>query len=205
MTSDWTWGANDPGLWEWITTIAYLMAGSLCFVRARFQAGACGDSQPVFWLTAAVGMFLFGINKQLDLQTPLIAGARYAAKSLGIYSRRMLLRSLVVIFGGLVLVAVLLFLVRSSKNCCSSCIPAVAGLALLFLFVELRAAKIQNVTSVLGCDVSRIRGKGLMMELGGILLVAAGAAISVCRSALRTPGVTPATDRGGDRGAVEMS
>lgn len=60
-----------------------------------------------------------------------------------------------------------------------SYLPVIVGLALLLVFVVVRASPVQHVTSVLGFDVSGLRGKRHILELLGILLVGGSAGVKL--------------------------
>ncbi len=112
---DWSPKIGDPTTLGWATTAGYLLAAALsliCALRARVDS----DGQPVLqqsmlWLLLSCGLGLLGINKQLDLQTWLIAVARNVALQQGWYARRdsvqvwfvawVILISLIILFGSM--------------------------------------------------------------------------------------------------------
>lgn len=172
----WHIGANDRDFLGWLTTIAYLAAAGLC--------GWCGTQkkhkgeeidrlrQCVWWLFAVIVLFL-GINKQLDLQTPLIADARNMAKEEGWYQERRMVQWIAIgatVVCGVALLGWLAWRVRSAWR---EFRWAFAGLALLLAFVAVRAAPV-TLDDALHIR-RRLPGKRHLLELAGIACVGAAA------------------------------
>jgi len=165
----------------WLVTVAYAIAVLLAGLAAAGGPGA-GDSRAFrrFWQVATLLLLLLGLNKQLDLQTSMMAAAKCAARLEGWYGQRRLLQAVFV--GGLaaavVLVAVMTFAglraIRRSSGL------AIAGTVLLLLFILTRAAVFNHADKVLD---QRLLLGGLWhaLELAGVLLIAFNAASLVYR------------------------
>jgi hypothetical protein len=125
------------------------------------------------WLLIAVTMVLLGINKQLDLQTLLIEKVRNRAYANGWYSdrRRYQLDFIAAMsFAGLLATAGLVIWLR---RVFSRVYLAIGGLAMLVLFVTIRAASFHYVDKVLALG-GEVR-VNTVIELSGIGLIIAAA------------------------------
>jgi hypothetical protein len=172
--SNWHLGANDPDFLSWLTTVAYLATAGLCVwrgVRERGAPGAYGRLIGWLWLALALAMLLLGINKQLDLQTPLLAVSRKLALAEGWYRWRRAVQWVVIgagLAGGF---AVLAWLWRHGVHAMDRSLRlALLGLVLLLLFVAVRAAPVR-VDQALGIR-HPLPGKRHLLELGGIACIA---------------------------------
>ena len=125
------------------------------------------------WFLIAVTMVLLGINKQLDLQTLLIQKVRNRAYANGWYSdrRRYQLDFIAAIsFVGLLGTAGLVIWLR---RVFSRVVLAIGGLAMLVVFVTIRAASLHYVDKVLALG-GEVR-VNTVIELSGIGLIIAAA------------------------------
>lgn len=179
--------AHDAGVMPWVVVAAYGAAVVLAVLAARRAgrrgAGRSAGRERLFWILAALGLALLGINKELDLQTQLTAFGRQLARDGGWYAGRREVQRLFIVFGGLAALGVgawLVWLVRGMRG------PVWAGLAGLFLlgvFVMLRAASFHHVDVLLGV---RVLGTKLHVwfELAGVavMIAAAGWAIAPVRA-----------------------
>lgn len=165
---------GDPTVLGWATAGAYVLTAALAVLRARAMAGEVGvgeAGQTRFWTVSAVGLFALGVNKQLDLQTDLMAATRVAALGLGLYpDHRVALQYALLAFAVLV-VGVLLWLIAAVGRALGPGRRApLLGWAALALFVVLRAASFHRLDQ-LGLGFVRWAGVALL-ELGGIALLA---------------------------------
>ena len=178
MNSTWTFGVNDPDPIGWITTLAYLAVGVLCYITARQSSrdddrGAGGVR--LFWYAAAGLLVALGINKQLDLQTPFRYAARWIAMTEGWYNVRTPVKWVFVAVLAGSGMALITFAAWRLRRRWATCVPACLGIAMLLVYVAIRASPVQHVESLAGCNVSGVRGKRHMLELGAIAVVAAAA------------------------------
>jgi hypothetical protein len=127
-----------------------------------------------------VGMFLLGVNKQLDLQTWLTQEGRDMARSEGWYGDR---RPVQVVFiavlaamGVAGVVAVMWWLRGSLRRYRA----AVVGIIYLVCFVIIRAASFHHIDRLLHVGLDHVRVNHVL-ELGGIGFIGWGARGSMRR------------------------
>lgn len=176
---------GDPTVLGWATVAAYAVAALLAGARARAARRASDDAGIVrFWSSSALGLLALGSNKQLDLQTDVMAATKAAAMGLGLYPEHR--GALMVGVLGLALGALLVLLALAHGAWRSlgagRRLPILAWVGLA-LYALLRAASFHHLDE-LGLSFVRWAGAPLL-ELGGIALLAV--------SALRRP-PTPAPD-----------
>lgn len=212
----WQVGIGDPTVVGWVTVVAYAGAVWLCW-RARHAPDARSAVSQRFWVLLTVTLLLLGINKQLDLQGALTQFARDLALSGGWYRER---RPVQLFFIGWVVLAGLLagaYLVHLARPISPGRGLALAGMAMLIVFVLVRAASFHHVDLVLNETALGLRWSGLL-ELSGIAGTAAGAWREMRRPwrlpawprshVIRSPQPTPAESprrraaRGDDRPVV---
>jgi len=183
----WRPGIGDPTFIGWLTVAAYMMgAAAAIWALAGARAAerrvigvderAARDQRSMkhVWLLIAVTMVVLGVNKQLDLQTLLIEKVRKRAYVDGWYGDRrryqvefILVMSLAAVVAGLALTVWL-------RRTLSRMALALAGLAMLVLFVLIRASSFHYVDRVLSLgDGLRLNA---IIELSGIGLII-GAAV----------------------------
>jgi hypothetical protein len=175
----WEPGIGDPTVFGWITTVAYFVAAALCFLAYRAYARQAGTPEVRragwLWLILAGALAFLGVNKQLDLQTLFTEVGRIVAFKQGWYQQRHRVQvAFVGVLGvvGLVGVAGMLHLARGQFR---QLRLALVGAVFLVAFVGIRATSFHLVDQVLSHQVSVVRMNHLL-ELGGIALVAIGAA-----------------------------
>jgi hypothetical protein len=182
----WHPGIGDPTLVGWTTVVFYgvgaLVAGRAAAIARRSQRQlfavdrtAAKDQRAMkqLWTLTCIAMVVLGVNKQLDLQSLLIEKLRNRAYVDGWYSDRrryqldFILAVTVAATIGAIGLAVWL------RRVLTRVALAIAGLAMLMLFVIIRAASFHYVDKVLAL------GDGLTinacLELSGIALVVAAA------------------------------
>ena len=141
----WKPGIGDPTVYGWLTVAAYAI-GALCCWRARRNAP---PRERGFWLVLTGIMAFLCVNKQLDLQTLLTDVARHHARTHGWYGNLVRMR-------------------RARGTLWGASI----GLALLLLFVFVRAVSFDKVDRLIGLHLGGMLANQVM-ELGGIAIVAA--------------------------------
>lgn len=163
---------GDGGPVAWIITFAYLAAAVLCFLAAR---RSLSEPRPerTLWLAAAGVVLFLALNKQLDLQVGLIEFWRENALASGWYGARRTVQ--LVAFGtGLVAAGFAAWwLLPVMWRQGGALKAAFAGLALIGIYIFLRAAEFQHVL----WDGPGPHGPGWLsaLELGGIAIVAVAA------------------------------
>ena len=159
---------GDPTIMAWVVVAAYFAAAIGCFLKAKAPNGFGNNYS--FWLYLAATLLFLGINKQLDLQSWLTETLRDSAKNHGWYAYRSQLQ---VIFIGalgvgllLVMLSVRLLLANSWRRYKLTWL----GIALLCLFILIRAASFQHVNVLLNADFFGLK-MNVALELGGLLLI----------------------------------
>jgi predicted histidine transporter YuiF (NhaC family) len=184
----WHLGIGDPDAISWCIVGAYAVAVGLSVwaivtaVRGARQLDGVDPQESrnqrllaAVWLVVAVVMLLLGINKQLDLQTWFLQTMRRKAFEGGWYGER---RRYQADFIGVTLLvatmaaAVLAYVLRRVLR---RIVVTIVGLAMLVLFVTIRAISFHYVDYVLRMG-GRL-GVNVTLELAGILLIAASALV----------------------------
>lgn len=176
MISDWQASIAKADAADWITVAAYLIAAVL-LVQASKQALLSREPKDtIFWRITA-GLFIFlAVNELLDLQTLLTAIGRQHAIQHGWYGERGQVQYMFIV--GLSVTAaiagiVMLWLTRRTHIAVRL---ALSGLALIGLFILLRAASFHHVDEFLGRGNPAFNW-GSIQEMLGIWIVAGSAAI----------------------------
>jgi hypothetical protein len=179
---------DNPDLRGWSVVAAYVVAAACCaraaLVRRKMGREDKGDS--VIWRLLALGLLFLGINKQLNLQSLLIALGRRAALAGGWYEQRRLAE---LVFSAGLTVAGLLALWFARAGCRQFLArnPWVfAGVAVLLLFVLIRAASINHVLERAGIHQDDKRWTWVL-EIGGSACLACAALKSGLQSRSTTP------------------
>lgn len=187
----WAPGIGDPSLGGWLTVACYLLGAWACREAAR-AAGRCSmpRRERRFWMLLALLLLLLGANKQLDLQSALTEFGRLLARAHGWYGQRALVQLWFIVAAGVAAMALagaVLYLLRRAPKPTQL---AIMGAGALLGFVLIRAASFHHMDRFVGSMLLGLRANWLL-EIGGILLVAAGA---LWRRDASRP-AAPATDR----------
>lgn len=162
----WTPGIGDPTVYGWVTVAAYAVATLYCWLASTHAA----PGERRVWLFMALIMAFLCINKQLDLQTLFTDAGRFEAKAHGWYdARRKYQFEFIVLLTSASVVAVTMLLIRTSRAT-QALRGAIVGLAVLLLFVLIRASSFHKVDWFLNLHLSGVRANHVL-ELGGIGLV----------------------------------
>lgn len=181
---EWVAGLGDPTPMGWFTVAAYFISAVLCLCCAARPLFSSSDNDRRadlrFWLILAGLMFLFGVNKQLDLQTLLTATFKGIAEAVGLYGIRGLLQvlfiALVVACGGWLAFT---FFKRYRRPARRNQL-AVFGIALLAVFVAIRATSFHYMDSLINATFLGLR-LNWIIELGSIAMIAMAAIIHLRR------------------------
>lgn len=187
---------GDPTILGWLTFAGYLMASIACWRALRSGLyppgasphGASTRGQPArllrrWWLGVGLLMLLLGLNKQLDLQTLFAQLAKSMALAEGWYVRRRQVQFAFVVTLALALISLALAAIYALRPVLRHIVPSLLGLALLLLFVGLRAVTFHVLRVPDGAE--KLPGLWLA-ELAGIALIAWDA-----RRAVRGVGAKP--------------
>jgi len=147
--SQWHLGANDNTIGGWLVVCSYVVLGYLCwreFIRQLSSTGTSGRVlSALFWFVLSVGVTALGINKQLDLQTLIMAAGRRVALTEGVIRYRRLLEGG---FFGIILIASVFsaaILWKLGRHASEHGRRVLVGTGLLLGFLIFRAAKIEHV------------------------------------------------------------
>jgi len=185
----WRPGIGDPTLLGWITVAAYFSTMVACgrVWRLDRRASRNGKSaSPTLWLVLAVLLGLLGVNKQLDLQSLLTEVGRTAARRQNWYAQRREVQAAFIVGVGVVALAALATLSWLARKEPRRNMTALAGIVLLFCFVMIRAASFHHFDMFIQSSFAGVKWNAIL-ELGGIGLVALGAALAMRADRGRSP------------------
>lgn len=201
----WHPGIGDPTAVGWLTVVAYVVAALLAlraYRTSRRAAHTLAREAPAeahaqrllasLWLLVCAAMVLLGLNKQLDLQTLFTEVMRDLFLKLDLYEQRYRFQVAfigVMAVGSLVAIAGLTYLFR---NVLQRALGAVIGLGVVVTFVVVRAASFHHVDLLLHGGPLPLN---LVLELGGVLVLAFSAHRSVRRTGGRVRAELPARAR----------
>lgn len=182
MIAGWSPGVGDPTPIGWLTVVAYLAALAAALRAARRDVPANAG----LWIGIAVFLGALAINKQFDLQTLLTAFAREKAHVEGWYESRRIVQQLFILglaagFG--VLISWLFHLTRTRGRAVRT---AIFGIALLSLFVCVRAASFHYMDSFLALSFLAMTANHFI-ELAGIAITGIAALTVRPRSPAHRP------------------
>jgi len=178
---------GDPTVFGWVITIAYFFAFILCLwagISAKNNEKPKGvyESRGLL-IGVAILLLLFGINKQIDLQTLLTIMGRQLAKAQGWYNIRRSIQLIFVVLFTLIVLLSLAMWARWMKRRWRQYGLHFAGIVLILLFVMIRAASFEHVffrhypghNAVIYIVVT-------LLELVGILIVGLGSVLCLHRT-----------------------
>lgn len=169
----WTPTIGDPSPLGWLTVLAYLLAAAVCWQASR--RARARDTR--FWTILSALLVALGINKQLDLQSLFTQTARDLAQWQGWYEYRQTLQT-AFLAGLAAAVAVAISLsVVICRGRPRGFLISWTGATLLLGFVLARAVSFHATDRMIR---EKLGGLQLnhVLEIGGIGLVALGAAIT---------------------------
>jgi hypothetical protein len=164
----WTLGIGDPSIVGWFTVVAYFISAILAY-----RAGQRADERRIWW-SIAVLLIALGINKQLDLQSWFTQVGRDMARAEGWYDQRWIAQEMFIAAIAVIGIGGAGFLFWWTRRRAIDVRIAVAGLALLFAFVFMRAASFHHIDRLIGSTVLGFRFNWIF-ELGGIAIIAVSA------------------------------
>ena len=169
----WHW-APDEGIAGWVTVVAYLAVAALAAAawrRGRHEATDATVRR--VWASIAAVMLAFAAAKQFGLQTLLVDRGRDLAFSDGWYEDRRPVQALVVLVLAVVGTLGVGLVVRWVRPVRHEVGGAVAGVAVLTVFVAVRAVSLHQIDRVLGRGPIEV---GTVVELAAIAVIGASAA-----------------------------
>ena len=171
----WSPELGDPTVLGWVTFGAYGLAGLLCL--AAFTRAAQPAIRRLGWCTGLLLLALMA-NKQLDLQSGVIAVGHCVSTAQGWYEHRQSFQAVFILALMAGFAAFGLWLLWSLRRHLHRLGLALAGLGLLMGFVALRAAGFQHVSAILPAELAHFRAFWTL-ELGGIALIALNALVAL--------------------------
>lgn len=162
----WTPGIGDPTIYGWVTVVAYAVGTYGCWLASR----TAPSRERSIWLLLTVVMAFLCVNKQLDLQELFTDFGRVEAREHGWYAVRhkyQIAFILALTVGSLIAVVALLSRTGRTSRALRG---AIAGLAILLLFVLVRASSFHKVDWFINLHLAGVRANHVM-ELGGIAIV----------------------------------
>ena len=172
---------DNPDLRGWSVVAAYVIAAGCCARAAhalrKLEPDAKRDS--AVWLLLALCLLLLGINKQLNLQTLLLALARRAMLAAGWEEKRRLGH---LVFSAVLTVAGLALIWRLRSRCRRFFARnrwVFTGVVVLVVFVLIRAASINHIFEWAGIqrkDEHDDKDWTWILEIGGSACLALAAA-----------------------------
>jgi hypothetical protein len=180
LSIPWQLRAGDSTFTGWLTTAIYLAAAVLC-------AACAWHARRIFihrlaWGGTAAGLVFLGVNKQLDLQSWLIATGRAAAEAQGWYEMRHVVQVSFILGISLAGLALLAWMAWSLRKAWRQYWLLLAGLFVLFQFILVRAAIFNHVSLP---QLSRFTGGfriNSFLEILGALAIAVAALVNLHRS-----------------------
>jgi hypothetical protein len=175
---------GDPSVMGWLTVAAYAVAAALCFFAAcRVRIGATGTPgrrERRMWAWIGLLMSFLCVNKQLDLQTLFTRVGRELAERGGWYGSRRIVQFLFVLAVAAFGVWAFVVIVRKTRLILKERRLLLFGLCFLISFIIIRASSFHHVAVILEARVWGVRLNWLL-ELGGIVMIAASAAQALRR------------------------
>ncbi|MHC4995239.1 MAG: hypothetical protein ACYTGQ_09330 [Planctomycetota bacterium] len=187
---NWHAGLNDVDFTGFLNSGFCLVAAMLCLAYAMLLTEtkttnphnfhATRRTYRTVWYLMSLGLLLFCLNKQFDLQSLIIPAARHLAMEQDWYPGFHLYRALMlglIACSGLGLVGFLAWAMRGRFR---ENRLALSGVLVLGLFVSLRFASFQNIDKDLGVDLQNVwfvHG----LESAGFALITVGAAVNLRR------------------------
>ena len=174
----WHPGISDKTPMGALTFVFYFIGAAVCVFRAWrcFQTPELRRGQFRFWAFCAIALFLFGVNKQLDLHQLITQYGRDWARSQGWYENRREVQALFVKCLAGAAAATLLAMLWALRGMTFRYYIALLGLLFLGFYVLIRAASFNHVDQFLGLGTDGFR-LAWLVELGGIAITAVVAAL----------------------------
>lgn len=172
----WSPGISDPTAMGLVVFVFYFGGAAVCLFRARrcFRTPELRRVAFRFWLFCGIALFLFGVNKQLDLHQLITQYGRDWARADGWYEDRRAIQSIFIkCLAGAAAVA-LLAIIWALRGMPLRFYIALIGLMFLGFYVLVRAASFHHVDQFLGLGTEGFR-LAWLVELGGIAITTVAA------------------------------
>lgn len=176
----WQIGIGDPGVMGWVIVAVYALTGLFAVfiaLRGAFPHRS-RKRERFFWCLLGLILLALAVNKQLDLQSLLTAGARCVAQLQGWYQQRRIVQVgfIVILIALMLLLALILWgILRGTLR--RTGLPLL-GLIILLGFVAIRAVGFHQMDTLINIRVQNIR-LNWILELTGPLMILIGGAWSL--------------------------
>ena len=173
----WAPGFGDRDLYGYVMTVVHLVAAGLAVTVALYGPflSRARRSERWLWGIGAAVLVALAINKQLDLQSMLVATARCVARGQGWYENRRVYQTEVIL--GLVIAAAIVVpaLIYVLRKAVVGNFAFVLSMSALVAFVLLRAISFHHLDVVFGTNVLSFRLHRVIevIALTVVILVAA--------------------------------
>lgn len=172
----WRPGISDTTPMGIVIFLCYFVGAVVCLYRAWrcFRTPALRRSPFRFWFLCGLALFIFGLNKQLDLHQLITQYGRDWARADGWYENRRAVQAIFIkcLAGGAV--AIFLAVLWALRGMTLRYYIALTGLVFLGFYVLIRAASFHHVDQFLGLGTQGFR-LAWLVEMGGIAITAAAA------------------------------
>lgn len=178
MISEWQSSIAHPAMSEWVTVAAYLIAVLLSALAARKAEQRHQARECWLWRAIAILMTILAVNEPLDFQSLITIAGRANAHANGWYAERRIVQHVFIILsGGSIALAgfAILFAARRTHPAARL---ALVGIALIGLFVILRAASIHHFDEIFARMMTWFKWAPLD-EMAGIIIVAVAAVLYI--------------------------
>jgi hypothetical protein len=166
-SGEWALGIGDPSAFGWLTVASYAITASVCW---RTSSAASGRDR-LAWRGLMLIAVLLGINKQLDLQSFFTQEARWLLNDLGLYGMRRILQLAFICVMFMVTLIMIFGIWRKFANLSAELNLALTGLAILSLFVMVRAASFHHVDALLPTELYGISFNFFFENLGLLMII----------------------------------
>jgi hypothetical protein len=179
LMGDWHPTIGDPSFMGWFTVASYFACAAITLSTAIKNQNA-GKNSFLFWSIITVLMVLFGINKQLDLQSLLTEIGRQIARHQGWMDQRRSVQFWFIAFLGTLAIASFLLFIRIMRDALRRCMLAFVGLFFLISFIMIRAVSFHHFYQMLGFSILSVKINWII-ELSGIYIIIVAAIIDIYR------------------------
>ena len=201
LIADLVWQPVSGARWGLAISVAHFLAALLCWrvaMTTNRETSVQGESDTRsgsrFWLTLAVIMFIFSMNKFFDLQSILTVSGRSMAKQGGWYRQRQTLQAALVVGSFFVGLIGLLLSLRLLRGRWRERSLALLSIVFLLTLIAVRAASYSPIDKLLYALPVIGNRMNAGLELAAAIFVSLGACWAA-RPLRRNDGEGPFSDR----------
>ena len=180
MIGEWQASIAHPAMSDWVTVAAYLIAVLASAFASRKAGERHQHREHSIWRIIALLMLALAINELLDLQSLVTIAGRASAHANGWYTERRTVQLVFVIVWGATVVSVGCVIFLAARNTHPAVRLALVGVALLGLFMFLRAPSIHHLDGIYA-RVAAWFGWAAFDEVAGFLVVTIAATLYIVK------------------------